>query len=50
MKVLRHLGWSWLVVLLALLAPWIAPQNPYDIGRLELMSVLVLFTPAFWRK
>ena len=27
-----------LVVLLALLAPWIAPQNPYDLGKLDLMD------------
>ncbi|MEO8280354.1 MAG: ABC transporter permease [Ideonella sp.] len=26
------------VVLLALLAPWIAPQNPYDLGKLDLMD------------
>lgn len=26
------------VVLLALLAPWIAPQNPYDLGKLDLLD------------
>jgi peptide/nickel transport system permease protein len=26
------------VLLLALLAPWIAPQDPYDLGRLDLMD------------
>ena len=27
-----------LVILLALAAPWIAPQNPYDLGKLDLMD------------
>ncbi len=26
------------VILLALLAPWIAPQDPYDLGKLDLMD------------
>ena len=26
------------VIALALLAPWIAPQNPYDLGRLDLLD------------
>jgi len=26
------------VLLLAVLAPWIAPQNPYDLGKLDLMD------------
>ena len=26
------------VVLLAVLAPWIAPQNPYDLGKLDLLD------------
>lgn len=26
------------VILLALAAPWIAPQNPYDLGKLDLMD------------
>ncbi len=26
------------VVLLALLAPWISPQNPYDLGKVDLMD------------
>ncbi|MFZ9405709.1 MAG: ABC transporter permease [Burkholderiaceae bacterium] len=27
-----------LILLLALVAPWIAPQNPYDLGKLDLMD------------
>jgi peptide/nickel transport system permease protein len=27
-----------LILLLALMAPWIAPQNPYDLGKLDLMD------------
>lgn len=27
-----------LVIVLALLAPWIAPQDPYDLGKLDLMD------------
>jgi peptide/nickel transport system permease protein len=27
-----------IVVLLALLAPWISPQNPYDLGKVDLMD------------
>src|SRR5690606_28919049 len=27
-----------LVLLAALLAPWIAPQNPYDLSRLDIMD------------
>jgi peptide/nickel transport system permease protein len=26
------------VLLLALLAPWVAPQNPYDLGKLDIMD------------
>ncbi len=32
------LGLLLLVVVLALLAPWVAPQNPYDLGKLDLMD------------
>ena len=27
------------IAVLALLAPWVAPQNPYDIGKLVLMDL-----------
>ena len=27
-----------LLCLLALFAPWIAPQNPYDLSRLDIMD------------
>ncbi|MGH7909391.1 MAG: ABC transporter permease, partial [Thermodesulfobacteriota bacterium] len=27
-----------LIVFAALLAPWISPQNPYDLARLELLD------------
>ena len=26
------------VIAVALLAPWISPQNPYDLGKLDLMD------------
>ena len=33
------------VVLLAVFAPWIAPQNPYDLAQLDLLNAEL---PPFW--
>ena len=29
-----------IVLLLAVFAPWLAPQNPYDLAKLDLMATL----------
>ena len=37
-----------MIALLALLAPWIAPQNPYDLAQLDIMNGRLPPSAEFW--
>jgi len=30
--------WSWLLIVVAILAPWVSQQNPYDLTQLNIMT------------